>query len=90
VSLYMAKASTTAAAFDGSGSVWFKVADIGPTFDASGTASWSLLRRWFYFRKAFAGIVCAETPSFRILYLHNSQVCPERRLSRQDPATCHP
>ncbi|KAL2071448.1 hypothetical protein VTL71DRAFT_12683 [Oculimacula yallundae] len=32
VSVYMAKAPTTAAAFDGSGDVWFKILDIGPTF----------------------------------------------------------
>ncbi|KAH7351030.1 putative endo-beta-1,4-glucanase D [Rhexocercosporidium sp. MPI-PUGE-AT-0058] len=32
VSVYMAKAPTTAAAFDGSGNVWFKILDIGPTF----------------------------------------------------------
>src|ERR1700712_5370286 len=32
VSVYMAKAPTTAAAFDGSGNVWFKILDIGPKF----------------------------------------------------------
>ncbi|KAH8599377.1 glycoside hydrolase family 61 protein [Bisporella sp. PMI_857] len=32
VSVYMAKAPSTAAAFDGSGSVWFKILDIGPEF----------------------------------------------------------
>ncbi|KAG4435871.1 hypothetical protein IFR05_008637 [Cadophora sp. M221] len=32
VSVYMAKAPTTAATFDGSGNVWFKILDIGPTF----------------------------------------------------------
>lgn len=41
VSFYMSKAPTTAAAYDGSGS-WFKIKDIGPTFDASGTATWDL------------------------------------------------
>jgi hypothetical protein len=40
----MAKAPGTADTFDGSGQVWFKILDIGPTFDASGTAMWSLLR----------------------------------------------
>ncbi|EHK99527.1 putative endo-beta-1,4-glucanase D [Glarea lozoyensis 74030] len=33
---------STAAAFDGSGKVWFKIQDIGPTFDASGNAAWQL------------------------------------------------
>jgi Auxiliary Activity family 9 (formerly GH61) len=32
VSVYMAKAPTTAAEFDGSGEVWFKILDIGPKF----------------------------------------------------------
>lgn len=32
VSVYMAKAPTTAAVFDGSGTVWFKILDIGPKF----------------------------------------------------------
>ncbi len=32
VSVYMAKAPTTAEAFDGSGDVWFKILDIGPKF----------------------------------------------------------
>lgn len=46
VSFYMAKAPTTAASFDGSGKVWFKILDIGPTFDASGTATWQLLQTY--------------------------------------------
>jgi len=48
ISIYMAKAPTTAAEFDGSGQVWFKILDIGPTFDASGTSSWSLLQTYSY------------------------------------------
>jgi len=40
----MAKAPTTAAKFDGSGNVWFKILDIGPDF-SSGTAVWNLLRK---------------------------------------------
>ncbi|RDL39050.1 Uncharacterized protein BP5553_03390 [Venustampulla echinocandica] len=32
ISVYMAKAPSTAAAFDGSGAVWFKILDIGPKF----------------------------------------------------------
>ncbi|KAF4625616.1 hypothetical protein G7Y89_g12548 [Cudoniella acicularis] len=32
VSVYMAKAPSTAAAFDGSGNVWFKIFDLGPKF----------------------------------------------------------
>jgi len=46
ISFYMAKAPTTAAAFDGSGQVWFKIKDIGPVFDASGTATWNLLQTY--------------------------------------------
>ena len=42
----MAKAPTTAAAFDGSGQVWFKILDLGPTFDSSGTATWPLARKY--------------------------------------------
>jgi hypothetical protein len=42
----MAKASTTAALFDGSGTVWYKIKDIGPTFDSSGTATWDLERKF--------------------------------------------
>lgn len=41
VSFYMAKAPSTADSFDGSGSVWFKIKDIGPTFNG-GTATWDL------------------------------------------------
>src|SRR6187402_3371997 len=41
VSVYMAKAPTTAAAFDGSGEVWFKILDIGPKFPGG---TWDLKR----------------------------------------------
>ncbi|KFZ10488.1 hypothetical protein V502_08085 [Pseudogymnoascus sp. VKM F-4520 (FW-2644)] len=41
VSFYMAKAPTTADSFDGSGDVWFKIKDIGPTF-SGGAATWDL------------------------------------------------
>lgn len=41
ISVYMAKATTTAAAFDGSGSVWFKILDIGPVFPGG---TWNLKR----------------------------------------------
>ncbi|RDW82058.1 glycoside hydrolase family 61 protein [Coleophoma cylindrospora] len=41
VSVYMAKAPTTASAFDGSGDVWFKILDLGPTF-SGGSATWVL------------------------------------------------
>jgi len=40
----MAKAPTTAAAFDGSGSVWFKILDIGPKFPGG---TWDLKRKFF-------------------------------------------
>ncbi|KAI5777055.1 glycoside hydrolase family 61 protein-like protein [Geopyxis carbonaria] len=42
LSWYMAKAPSTAAAYDGSGTSWFKIKDVGPTFDSSGNAAWSL------------------------------------------------
>jgi hypothetical protein len=35
----------TASSFDGSGQVWFKILDLGPTFDASGTSTWPLARK---------------------------------------------
>lgn len=41
ISWYMAKAPSTAAAFDGSGTVWFKFLDVGPTFSGS-TATWDM------------------------------------------------
>ncbi|KAH8669720.1 glycosyl hydrolase family 61-domain-containing protein [Tricladium varicosporioides] len=48
VSIYMAKvpAGQTAASFDGSGSVWFKTLDLGPTFDSSGNAVWPLAQTY--------------------------------------------
>lgn len=42
LSVYMAKAPTTAALFDGSGDVWFKILDIGPTFPGG---TWVLNRK---------------------------------------------
>lgn len=48
LSIYMAKAPSTADTFDGSGQVWFKILDIGPTFDSSGTATWNLLQTYTY------------------------------------------
>ena len=46
VSVYMAKAPSTAAAFDGSGNVWFKILDIGPTFPGG---TWDLKRKQMLF-----------------------------------------
>ncbi|KAF4629195.1 hypothetical protein G7Y89_g8951 [Cudoniella acicularis] len=48
LSMYMAQvpSGTTAAEFDGSGQVWFKILDLGPTFDASGTATWPLAQTY--------------------------------------------
>jgi hypothetical protein len=46
LSIYMAKAPTTAAAFDGSGEVWFKILDLGPTFAADGTSTWPLAQTY--------------------------------------------
>jgi hypothetical protein len=48
LSMYMAKAPTTAAAFDGSGQVWFKILDLGPTFNADGTSTWPLSQTYSY------------------------------------------
>ncbi|KAH7417659.1 glycosyl hydrolase family 61-domain-containing protein [Cadophora sp. MPI-SDFR-AT-0126] len=48
LSMYMAKAPGSAADFDGSGQVWFKILDLGPTFDASGTATWPLAQTYTY------------------------------------------
>jgi len=47
LSIYMAKAPTTAIDFDGSGDVWFKILDIGPDF-SSGTAVWNLYQTYTY------------------------------------------
>ncbi|RDL40938.1 Uncharacterized protein BP5553_00917 [Venustampulla echinocandica] len=48
VSFYMAKVPSgqTAATFDGSGAVWFKTQDIGPTFDSNGNAVWNLAQTY--------------------------------------------
>ncbi|KAH7361012.1 glycosyl hydrolase family 61-domain-containing protein [Rhexocercosporidium sp. MPI-PUGE-AT-0058] len=48
LSIYMAKAPGSAADFDGSGQVWFKILDLGPTFDASGTVTWPLAQTYTY------------------------------------------
>ncbi|KAF8853793.1 hypothetical protein BDZ45DRAFT_598044 [Acephala macrosclerotiorum] len=48
LSMYMAKAPTTAATFDGSGQVWFKILDLGPTFNADGTSTWPLYQTYNY------------------------------------------
>ncbi|TVY41480.1 putative endo-beta-1,4-glucanase D [Lachnellula subtilissima] len=48
LSIYMAKAPAAAKDFDGSGQVWFKILDIGPTFDSSGTATWNLAQTYTY------------------------------------------
>lgn len=39
--MYMAKAPSTAAEFDGTGQVWFKIFDDGPKF-SGGSATWDL------------------------------------------------
>ena len=44
----MAKAPSTTSAFDGSGNVWFKIKDIGPTF-SNGQVTWPLQRRLVHF-----------------------------------------
>ncbi|KAI1855029.1 hypothetical protein JX265_012384 [Neoarthrinium moseri] len=45
-SIYMSKAPSTAAAYDGSGQ-WFKIKDIGPTFNG-GSATWDLSQTYTY------------------------------------------
>ncbi|KAL3423330.1 fungal cellulose binding domain-containing protein [Phlyctema vagabunda] len=47
LSIYMSKAPGSAAAYDGSGQ-WFKILDLGPTFDASGTSTWPLAQTYSY------------------------------------------
>jgi hypothetical protein len=46
LSIYMSKAPSTAASYDGSGS-WFKILDIGPDF-SSGSAVWNLAQSYTY------------------------------------------
>jgi len=46
-SIYMAKAPGSAADFDGSGKVWFKILDIGPKF-SGGQATWDLSQTYSY------------------------------------------
>ncbi|CZT12651.1 related to cellulose binding protein CEL1 [Rhynchosporium agropyri] len=48
LSIYMAKAPSTAASFDGSGQVWFKIQDVGPTFGAGGAVTWPLAQSYTY------------------------------------------
>jgi hypothetical protein len=55
VSFYMSKASSSAASYDGSGS-WFKIKDIGPTFQSSCSASWDL-------EKTYSVTIPKNTPS---------------------------
>jgi len=45
VSVYMAKAPGTAASFDGSGNVWFKILDIGPKFPGG---TWDLKQTYTF------------------------------------------
>ncbi|KAE9364458.1 carbohydrate-binding module family 1 protein [Stipitochalara longipes BDJ] len=46
-SIYMAKAPAAAVDFDGSGQVWFKILDLGPTF-SGGQATWPLYDAYSY------------------------------------------
>jgi len=46
LSIYMAKAPAAAVDFDGSGQVWFKILDLGPTFAADGTSTWPLAQSY--------------------------------------------
>ncbi|RFU33477.1 lytic polysaccharide monooxygenase, partial [Scytalidium lignicola] len=48
LSMYMAKAPTTADVFDGSGQVWFKILDLGPVFNADGSVTWPLYQTYTY------------------------------------------
>jgi len=45
---YMAKAptGTSAANFDGSGQVWFKLVELGPVFNSDGSITWPLYRKF--------------------------------------------
>lgn len=83
---YMAKAPSSAAAFDGSGQVWFKILDLGPTFDASGTATWPLARM------VSTKLSCLTPADLRCrnIHLHNPQSTAKRRLPAPRSATRHP
>ena len=77
----MAKAPSTAAAFDGSGTVWFKILDIGPKFPGG---TWDL-RRLF------------PSPPSNVLLTgsRNLHVQPPKlhhiwRISPSHPTTSHP
>jgi hypothetical protein len=49
-SVYMAKAPSTAAEFDGSGEVWFKILDLGASFPGG---TWELKREAQYHTNQF-------------------------------------
>jgi len=48
--IYMAKAptGTSAANFDGSGQVWFKLVELGPVFNSDGSITWPLYQTYNY------------------------------------------
>jgi len=77
VSVYMAKAPTTAAEFDGSGDVWFKILDIGPKFPGG---TWDL-------RKVYTFPIPACIPSadyllrIQSLAIHNPGATPQWYIS---------
>jgi hypothetical protein len=99
----MAKAPTTAAAFDGSGQVWFKILDLGPTFAADGTSTWPLYRTFSshrFLRPLILFIMTNSstnlpkmpqlTPHPRDIHLHHPPRSPKRRLPPAHPTTRNP
>lgn len=59
----MAKAPSTAASFDGSGSVWFKILDIGPKFPGG---TWDLKRQYLQIHSPSAYSHSVETYAFTV------------------------
>lgn len=84
----MAKAPTTAAAFDGSGAVWFKILDLGPTFLADGTSTWPLQRSFSPF--PFSLQAPLTISSHRDIHIHHPPRPSQRRLPPPHPAARHP
>ena len=71
LSVYIAKALTTAAAFDGSGDMWFKILDIGPIFPGG---TWDLKRKLPFILEPHQ-IHKYETVNYSETYTFNTPAC---------------
>jgi hypothetical protein len=82
----MAKAptGTSAANFDGSGQVWFKILDLGPTFNSDGSVSWPLYRKITLMNFLSPGR-STNNVTFRDLQLHDTPESSQWRLSPPSP-----